>query len=69
MALDDELIAELDRRAGPRRREFAERGVTLQQVDCLTAAAALSVDAALATANTADFPMPEIVVEDRPVGE
>jgi len=56
------------RRAGTWRREFAERGVTLHQADCLIAAAALGVDASLATANTADFPMAEIAVEDWPVG-
>ena len=57
------------RRAGTWRREFAERGITLRQADCLIAAAALGVDASLATANTADLPMAEIVVEDWPVGE
>jgi hypothetical protein len=55
-------------RAGTWRRDFAERGITLHQADCLIAAAALGVDASLATANTADFPMAEIVVEDWPVG-
>jgi len=50
-------------RAGTWRREFARRGVTLHQADCLIAAAALGVDAALATANVADFPMPELTVE------
>lgn len=57
------------RRAGTWRRQFAESGVTLHQADCLIAAAALGVDASLATANTADFPMAEIVVEDWPVGD
>ena len=56
------------RQAGTWRREFAERGVTLHQTDCLVAAAALGVRAALATANAADFPMPELTVEDWPVG-
>ena len=56
------------RQAGTWRREFAERGVTLHQTDCLVAAAALGVRAALATANAADFPMPELTVQDWPVG-
>lgn len=56
------------RQAGIWRRTFAERGITLHQADCLIAAAALRVRASLATANTADFPMPEITVEEWPVG-
>jgi predicted nucleic acid-binding protein len=55
-------------RAGGWRRAFAERGVTLHQADCLIAAAALGVGAALATANVDDFPMPELTVEDWPSG-
>lgn len=55
--------------AGRWRRHFAERGITLHQADCLIAAAALGIDATLATANTADFPMAEIRVEDWPVGQ
>jgi predicted nucleic acid-binding protein len=50
-------------RAGTWRREFAERGVTLHQADCLIAAAAAGVGASLATANVSDFPMAEVVVE------
>ena len=53
-------------RAGAWRREFAERGVTLHQADCLIAAAAVGIGAGLATANVTDFPMPELVVEDWP---
>lgn len=53
-------------RAGSWRRGFAERGVTLWQADCLVAAAAVGIDARLATANVADFPMPELVVEPWP---
>lgn len=53
-------------RAGIWRREFAERGVTLHQADCLIAAAAAGVGAALATANVADFPMSEVPVEHWP---
>jgi predicted nucleic acid-binding protein len=55
-------------RAGSWRRQFAERGVTLHQADCLIAAAAVGIDAALATANVDDFPMPELVVEYWPIG-
>jgi predicted nucleic acid-binding protein len=50
-------------RAGTWRREFADRGVTLHQADCLIAAAAAGVGASLATANVADFPMSEVAVE------
>jgi predicted nucleic acid-binding protein len=66
------LIAPLGRiegeRAGSWRRNFAARGISLSQSDCLVAAAALGVDARLATGNPKDFPMSEIVVEDWPVG-
>lgn len=55
-------------RAGGWRREFASRGVTLHQADCLIAAAAMSVGASVATANVADFPMPELTVEAWPAG-
>lgn len=54
--------------AGTWRREFAARGVTLHQADCLIAAAALGVGASLATANVADFPMAELTVEHWPTG-
>ncbi|HVF76170.1 MAG TPA: hypothetical protein VM938_14125 [Acidimicrobiales bacterium] len=50
----------------PSEREFAERGVTLHQADCLIAAAAVGVGAGLATANIDDFPMPELAVEHWP---
>lgn len=50
-------------RAGGWRREFARRGVTLRQADCLIAAAAVGVGADLATVNVDDFPMPELSVE------
>lgn len=56
-------------RAGTWRREFASRGVTLSQADCLIAAAAVSVGARLATGNVRDYPMTGLVVEDWPVGE
>jgi predicted nucleic acid-binding protein len=54
--------------AGTWRREFASRGMTLHQADCLIAAAAVGIGAPLATANVADFPMPELTVEDWPSG-
>ena len=53
-------------RAAEWRREFARQGVTLHQADCLIAAAAVGIGATLATANTADFPMPELAVENWP---
>ena len=55
-------------RAGAWRRSFAARGITLSQSDCLVAAAAVSMDARLATGNPRDFPMSEVVVEHWPVG-
>lgn len=55
-------------RAGRWRREFAAGGITLHQADCLVAAAAFGVGAVLATANVADFPMPELDVQHWPVG-
>lgn len=53
-------------RAGTWRHEFADRGVTLHQADCLIAAAAAGVGASLATANVDDFPMSEVAVEHWP---
>jgi predicted nucleic acid-binding protein len=58
------LLAPEGERAGRWRRDFALRGVTLGQADCLIAAAAVTIGAPLATANVADFPMPELTVED-----
>ena len=55
-------------RAGRWRRDLAARGVTVHQADCLIAAAAVGVGAALATGNVDDFPMPELTVEEWPVG-
>lgn len=55
--------------AGAWRREFAGRGVTLSQADCLVAAAARFSGATLATGNPRHFPMDGIVVEHWPVGE
>jgi len=54
--------------AGRWRRQFAKRGVTLSQADCLAAAAALGVGARLATSNLRDFPMKGLVVDHWPVG-
>ena len=56
------------RRAGMWRRSFASQGITLHQADCLVAAAAAGVGAALATANVGDFPMLEIDIQHWPVG-
>ena len=56
-------------RAGAWRRAFARRGITLHQTDCLIAAAAAGINAALATANVDDFPMTEINVEHWPSGQ
>ncbi|HTB71117.1 MAG TPA: PIN domain-containing protein [Solirubrobacteraceae bacterium] len=56
-------------RAGRWRRDFARRGVTLSQADCLIAAAAAGVDARLVTGNPKHFPMPELTIEHWPVGE
>jgi predicted nucleic acid-binding protein len=55
-------------RAGRWRREFAGRGITLHQADCLIAAAAYTAGGRLATANVKDFPMPELAVEEWPAG-
>jgi predicted nucleic acid-binding protein len=55
--------------AGVWRREFASRGLTLSQADCLVAAAAHSVGGRLATGNPRDFPMDELDVEHWPAGE
>lgn len=54
--------------AGLWRRTFAERGVTLEQPDCLIAAAAVGVGAAVATGNPKDFPMEGVSVQHWPVG-
>lgn len=65
-------VAPLGRRegelAGTWRRDFAQRGVTLSQADCLVAAAAVTVGATLATGNPKDFPMAEVTIEHWPVG-
>ena len=55
-------------RAGRWRRDYANRGITLSQSDCLIAAAAVGIDARLATGNPKHFPMPELAVEHWPAG-
>jgi predicted nucleic acid-binding protein len=54
--------------AGRWRRDHAREGITLSQADCLIAAAAVGVDAMLATADPRHFPMAEVEVEHWPVG-
>ena len=56
------------KRAGRWRAEFAARGTTLSQADCLIAAAAAGAGARLATGNPKDFPMDGLDVEHWPVG-
>ena len=55
--------------AGSWRRDFARRGHTLHQADCLIGAAAVGIGAALATANVADFPMKELSLEQWSIGQ
>ncbi len=55
--------------AGTWRRDYAAKGMTLAQADCLVAAAALTAGGRLCTGNPKDFPMLEIVVEHWPVGQ
>jgi predicted nucleic acid-binding protein len=55
-------------RAGRWRRDYASKGITLSQSDCLIAAAAVAIDARLVTGNPRHFPMPELRVEHWPVG-
>jgi len=54
--------------AGEWRREFATRGVTLYQADCLIAATSVIHGATLVTGNPNDFPMEGLMVEHWPVG-
>jgi predicted nucleic acid-binding protein len=55
--------------AGRWRREYAARGQTLAQADCLIGAAAVKIGGRLATGNPKDFPMPGLHVEHWPSGE
>jgi predicted nucleic acid-binding protein len=54
--------------AGGWRRDYARKGITLGQADCLIAAAAIGIGARLATGNPKHFPMPELDMEHWPVG-
>jgi predicted nucleic acid-binding protein len=56
-------------RAGAWRRDFAARGSTLTQADCLVGAAAAAIGGRVATGNPRDFPMPGLRVEHWPAGE
>jgi len=70
--LDGLLVIPVDRvaaqRAGAWRRDFAHRGTTLSQADCLIAAAALAAGGRLATGNPRRFPMSGLDIEHWPVG-
>ena len=57
------LGLEQGERAGQWRRDYAAKGITLSQADCLVAASAVTVGARLATGNPKGFPMPDLVVE------
>ena len=69
---DGVRIAALGRRegwqAGEWRRDFAARGRTLTQADCLIAAAAIAIRGRLATGNPRDFPVEGLDVEHWPAG-
>lgn len=71
--LEGMLVAPLGipegRLAGFWKRTFARRGKTISQSDVLVAAAAIGVNARLATGNPKDFPMRGLVVEHWPAGE
>lgn len=54
-------------RAGTWRREFAMRGVTLSQADCLIAATAWIHAGTVVTGNPRHFPMSEVDVDHWPV--
>jgi predicted nucleic acid-binding protein len=62
------LSREQGERAGAWRRDYAARGITLSQSDCLVAAAALGIGARLATGNPKHFPMRDVAIEHWPVG-
>ena len=71
--LEGMLVAPLGipegRLAGFWKRTFARRGKTISQSDVLVAAAAIGVNARLATGNPKDFPMRGLVVEHWPAGD
>ena len=54
--------------AGRWRAEYARKGITLSQADCLIGAAAVGIGARLASGNPKHFPMRELHVEHWPVG-
>jgi predicted nucleic acid-binding protein len=54
--------------AGSWRRDYARKGITLSQADCLIAAAAMGVGARLVTGNPRHFPMTELEMDHWPVG-
>jgi predicted nucleic acid-binding protein len=66
------IILPIDSRAawqaGTWQRNFAARGVTLYQSDCLVAATTWAHEGTLATGNPKDFPMTELTVDYWPVG-
>ena len=55
-------------KAGEWRRDFAARGRTLTQADCLIAAASVAIGGRLATGNPRDFPIEGLEVEHWPAG-
>ncbi len=63
------LGREEGRRAGRWRSEFARRGRTLSQADCLVAAATVGIEARLATGNPKDFRMRGLTVDHWPSGQ
>lgn len=63
------IEARAGRRAGEWRREFAARGVTPWQGDCLIAAATVVHGGRLATGDPKVFPMAGLPVSHWPVGE
>ncbi len=62
------ITAEVAHQAGTWRRDFAARGVTLAQADCLIAAATSGGGGRLATGNPKHFPMSDLTVDHWPVG-
>lgn len=54
--------------AGRWRRDLARAGTTVHQADCLIAAAAVGIGAAVATGNPADFSSLDVVVDAWPMG-
>lgn len=57
------------RLAGWWRQRYRRSGRTLSQADALIAAAAVGIDARLATGNPKDFPMEGLKVDHWPAGE